>query len=219
PVDSGDVFLAHFAAQSLPPLPQLKWLGYLSTTSVYGNKEGALVDEDTAVAPTSTRGQRRVLAEQGWLNWGQTRQVPTYIFRLAGIYGAGRNALARVQAGTARRIYKEGQLFSRIHVADIAQILYASMRGVAPHKTRLYNICDDMPAPPQDVIAYAAQTLGLAPPALINYDEADLSVMAKSFYTENKRVDNQRIKDELGVRLLYANYKIGLDDIFQKGDF
>jgi len=163
------------------------------------------------------RGQRRVDAEAAWGKLAAAHNVPIHYFRLAGIYGPGRNQLAALKAGTARRIDKPGQVFSRIHVADIAAILHASM--AKPHAGRAYSVCDDEPAPPQEVVAYAAQLMGVDAPPLIAFEDAELSLMAKSFYGENKRIQNTRIKQELGVTLAYPNYREGLRALFDAGDF
>ena len=188
----------------------LRWLGYLSTTGVYGDRGGDWVDEATPPRPSGRRGEARLDAENGWLALWREAGVPVHVFRLAGIYGPGRSALDAVRAGTARRIDKPGQVFSRIHVADIVAVLEASMRR--PHPGAVYNVCDDEPAPPSEVIAHACALLGVAPPPLVAYDEvaATLSPMARSFYAESKRVSNRRIKEELGVRLRYPDYRAGL---------
>jgi nucleoside-diphosphate-sugar epimerase len=182
----------------------LDWVGYLSTTGVYGDHAGGWVDETTPLAPTTRRGMARVSAESEWA----ALNLPLHIFRLAGIYGPGRGPFAKVRNGTARRIVKDGQVFSRIHVDDIAQVLEASIRQ--PDPGAIYNLCDDDPAPPQDVIAYAAKLLGLPVPPAIAFEDADLTPMARSFYAESKRVRNDRIKDELGVRLIHPTYRDGL---------
>ena len=183
---------------------QFDWVGYLSTTGVYGDHGGNWVDEDTPLVPTGTRGKRRVIAEAAWTDLG----LPLHIFRLAGIYGPGRGPFAKVRAGTARRIIKPGQVFSRIHADDIAQVLLASIER--PNPIRAYNVCDDDPAPPQDVIAHAARLLGLPMPPEEDFETADMHPMARSFYGESKKVRNTRMKQELGVRLLYPDYKTGL---------
>ena len=180
----------------------LQWTAYLSTTGVYGNHDGGWVDEETPVTPSSARARRRVLAEQQWQEFG------AHIFRLPGIYGPGRSQLDAVKDGTARRIIKLNQIFSRIHVEDIASILVASI--AKPNAHRVYNVADDEPCPPQDVVAYAAQLLGVAPPPEIKFEEANLSPMARSFYDDSKRVSNARIKAELGIALKYPNYRVGL---------
>lgn len=195
----------------------INWLGYLSTTGVYGDHGGAWIDEDTPPGPLGARGQRRVDAEAAWGKLAAAHDVPIHYFRLAGIYGPGRNQLASLKSGTARRIDKPEQVFSRIHVADIAAILRASM--ARPHAGRAYSVCDDEPAPPQEVVAYAAQLMGIDAPPLIAFEDADLSPMAKSFYGENKRIKNTRIKQELGVTLAYPSYREGLRALFDAGEF
>ena len=196
---------------------QMKWLGYLSTTGVYGDHGGAWIDEETPPGPLSARGQRRVDAEGAWGALAAAHDLPLHYFRLAGIYGPGRNQLASLKAGTARRIDKPGQVFSRIHVDDIAQVLRASM--AAPNAGRAYSVCDDEAAPPQDVVAFAAALLGVEAPPCIAFDEAELSEMARSFYGENKRIKNQRIKQELGVSLVYPTYREGLTALYESGAF
>jgi nucleoside-diphosphate-sugar epimerase len=192
----------------------LAWAGYLSTTGVYGDRDGGWVDEDSALEPTGARGQKRVAAEAAWLALQRDHAVPVHLFRLAGIYGPGRNALATVQAGQAKRIDKPGQVFSRIHVHDIATVLEASM--ARPNPGRVYNVCDDDPAPPAEVIGHACQLLGVAPPPLVPFEQAELSPMARSFYRDNKRVSNRRIKEELGAALAYPNYKAGLEVLLRE---
>jgi nucleoside-diphosphate-sugar epimerase len=203
PDDIGDPVLDHWAP-ALGRLDRVVWAGYLSTTGVYGDRAGGWVDETSPLEPTGARGQRRVAAEEGWRGLG----LPMHLFRLAGIYGPGRSALDTVRAGRARRVVKPGQVFSRIHVADIATVLEASITRPDPGAT--YNLCDDNPAPPDEVIAYAAELLGLPAPPEIPFDSAELSEMARSFYADNKRVSNARIKRELGVTLAYPDYRSGL---------
>jgi nucleoside-diphosphate-sugar epimerase len=220
PEANGDPVLRHHAADIadlVDDVPALRWLGYLSTTAVYGDHNGGWVDEDTPVAPTSDRARRRVEAERAWLKLERTRGVPVHVFRLAGIYGPGRNALVDVQRGAARRIHKPGQVFSRIHVEDIAAALAASM--ARPRPGRIYNVCDNEPAPGDDVITHACQLLGREPPPLVSFDDAapKLSEMARSFYADNKRVRNDRIKRELGVMLRYPTYRIGLETLLAVG--
>ncbi|MEK9660571.1 MAG: SDR family oxidoreductase [Alphaproteobacteria bacterium] len=193
----------------------LAWCGYLSTTGVYGDHGGGWVDEATPLTPTTERGRRRVDAEAGWCALWRDARVPVHLFRLAGIYGPGRSALETVRAGQARRIVKPGQVFSRVHVDDIAAVLEASI--VRPNPGAAYNVCDDDPAPPQDVIAHACDLLGVAAPPETPFDDAELSDMARSFYAENKRVSNGRIKDELGVRLAYPDYRAGLAALLAAG--
>ena len=202
PDASGDPILRDHADELRAARPD--WVGYLSTTAVYGDHQGGWVDEDTPLTPATARGQARVDAERGWAALG----LPLHIFRLAGIYGPGRGPFEKVRDGTARRILKPGQVFSRIHVDDIAQVVAASMN--APRPGAIYNLCDDDPAPPEDVIAHAAELLGLPLPPAIPYDQADLTPMARSFYAESKRVRNDRIKSELGITLLHPTYRQGL---------
>lgn len=196
---------------------QLKWLGYLSTTGVYGDHGGAWIDEETPPGPLSARGQRRVDAEGAWGALAAAHDLPLHYFRLAGIYGPGRNQMASLKTGTARRIDKPGQVFSRIHVEDIAQILRASM--AAPNAGRAYSVCDDEAAPPQDVVAFAAALMGVEEPPCVAFEEAEMSEMARSFYGENKRIKNQRIKQELGVSLIYPTYREGLTALYESGAF
>ncbi len=194
--------------RDLAALGHLAWLGYLSTTGVYGDRGGAWVDESSALAPSGERGRRRAAAEAGWLALHRRHGLPVHIFRLAGIYGPGRSALDAVRQGRARRIDKPGQVFSRVHVADIVQVLRASM--ARPDPGAIYNVADDDPAPPEAVIAHACRLLGVAPPPLVPFAEAELTPMARSFYEDNKRVANRRIKAALGVRLRYPGYRDGL---------
>ncbi len=205
PGEGGDPVLAAIADGIARAAPHLEWAGYLSTTGVYGDHDGGWVDEQTPLAPTTQRGRLRQEAEAAWQ---AIPALPLHIFRLAGIYGPGRGPFAKVRAGRARRIIKPGQVFSRIHVDDIAQVLAASMH--APDPGAIYNLCDDDPAPPQDVIGFAAKLLGLPIPEAVAFEDAEMSEMARSFYAESKRVRNDRIKDELGVRLRYPSYREGL---------
>jgi nucleoside-diphosphate-sugar epimerase len=186
----------------------LAWAGYLSTTGVYGDRGGGWVDESAARAPSGERGRRRVAAEDGWLALWREHRVPVHLFRLAGIYGPGRSALDVVRSGRAKRIDKPGQVFSRIHVEDIASVLRASI--ARPDPGAAYNVCDDDPAPPAEVTAFACELLGAPVPPLVPLEKADLSPMARSFYDDNRRVDNGRIKRDLGVTLAYPDYRTGL---------
>lgn len=204
PNDDGDPVIAALGDAIAARRDRLDWVGYLSTTGVYGDHSGGWVDEDTPLAPSTRRGMLRVKAEAQW----QALDLPLHIFRLAGIYGPGRGPFSKVRSGTARRIVKPGQVFSRTHVDDIAQVLAASIARSNPGA--VYNVCDDDPAPPQDVIAHAAKLLGLPPPPEVDFDTAEMSPMARSFYAESKRVRNDRIKDELGVTLIHPDYRRGL---------
>ena len=184
------------------------WLGYLSTTGVYGDRQGDWVDEDSPLAPSTRRGRDRVAAEAGWQALAAAHGLPLHIFRLAGIYGPGRGPFEKVRNGTARRIVKPGQVFSRIHAEDIAQVLAASI--AQPDPGAIYNLCDDDPAPPEDVLEHAARLLGLPPPPAEDFATAAMTPMARSFYAESKRVSNARIKRELGIRLIHPDYRSGL---------
>lgn len=210
PGSNGDPVLRHHK-DDIARLSDLAWVGYLSTTGVYGDRKGEWVDEGCERTPSGTRGERRVVAEDGWLDLRRTHQVPVHLFRLAGIYGPGRNALETVRSGRARRVDKPGQVFSRIHVDDIAQILKASIEHLNPGTA--YNVCDDEAAAPQTVIEYACTLLQVDPPPLVPFDEADLSEMARSFYADNKRVSNERIKQELMVSLKWPTYREGLQGL------
>lgn len=205
PNEGGDPVLSTHADDIAAACPS--WIGYLSTVGVYGDHGGAWVDEDTPCKPVSKRSVQRVAAENAWLDFAANHALAVQIFRLAGIYGPGRNAFENFRKGTARRLIKPGQVFNRVHVADIAGVLDAAM---AQPSTRIFNVTDDEPAPPQDVVAYAAELLGIDPPPEIPFDSADLSPMARSFYGENKRVSNRRVKQELRYKFLYPNYRIAL---------
>ncbi len=208
PDASGDPFLA-----AIPDLEgaEAAWVGYLSTTGVYGDHQGAWVDEETPLTPSTDRGRQRVLAEAQW----QATGLPLHIFRLAGIYGPGRGPFEKVRDGTARRIIKPGQMFSRIHVDDIGTVLAASI--ARPNPGRVYNVCDDDPAAPEDVLGHAATLLGLPLPPEVPFDQAEMTPMARSFYAESKRVRNARIKQELGVSLAYPTYREGLAGLLAQG--
>lgn len=204
----GDALAAHAA--------QIAWAGYLSTTSVFGDRGGAWVDEDAGLAPSSARGEARVVAEGAWRDLMATSGLPVHIFRLAGIYGPGRGPFQKVRDGATRRIVKPGQVFGRIHVEDIATVLEASI--ARPRPGAAYSVCDDLPAPPEDVIAEAAQLLGLPIPPAVAFEDAELSPMARSFYGECKRTSNRLLHDELGVTLAYPSYREGLRALLAQGD-
>ena len=214
PDGSGDPALDRHA-DDIAALPGLAWLGYLSTTGVYGDRAGGWVDEASELRPSGPRGRRRVAAEAGWLGLWRRHGVPVHIFRLAAIYGPGRSPFDALRADTARRIAKPGQVFSRIHVDDLASVLIASI--ARPRPGAIYNVCDDEPAAPEAVVAHAASLLGLPAPPLMPFEAAGLSPMARSFYDDNKRVSNALIKKELGVRLRYPNYRAGLAAILAAG--
>ncbi|HEX3536400.1 MAG TPA: SDR family oxidoreductase [Stellaceae bacterium] len=218
PDEAGDPVLGVHAAE-IAAMPGLAWLGYLSTTGVYGDRGGAWVDETSELRPTGERGSRRAAAEAGWLDLHRCTGVAVHIFRLAGIYGAGRSPFDALRAGTAKRIAPDerrpGQVFSRIHVDDLAAILLASI--ARPRPGAIYNVCDDEPAAPADVVAHAAALLGINPPPLIPFAQAALSPTARSFYDDNKRVSNALMKRELGVGLRYPDYRAGLAAILAAG--
>jgi nucleoside-diphosphate-sugar epimerase len=207
PDEAGDPVLDAHAGE-IAALPGLAWIGYLSTTGVYGDRGGGWVDEESQLRPSGERGRRRVAAEAGWLDLWRQRGAPVQIFRLAGIYGPRRSPFDALRAGTAKRIDRPVQVFSRIHVEDLASVLIASM--ARPRPGAVYNVCDDEPAAPEAVVAHAAALLGMPPPPLVPFDEAELSPMARSFWSDNKRVSNRRIKEELGVTLRYPDYRAGL---------
>ncbi|MCA0273964.1 MAG: SDR family oxidoreductase [Proteobacteria bacterium] len=216
PDEAGDPVLAAHAEDLARAAPHLKWLGYLSTTGVYGDHDGGWVDETTPLTPTTVRGRSRALAECQWQGLATETGLPLHIFRLAGIYGPGRGPFEKVRNGTARRIVKENQYFSRIHVDDIATVLQASI--ARPDPGAIYNVADDDPSPPEDVLAEAAQLLGLPLPPEVSFDEAEMTPLARSFYAESKRVRNERIKAELGVTLAYPDYHAGLKALMASGE-
>jgi nucleoside-diphosphate-sugar epimerase len=209
PGEDGDPVLAELRDEIAKRAGQFAWVGYLSTTGVYGDHQGDWVDENAPLTPATKRGIARVKAEAAW---SAIDGLPLHIFRLAGIYGPGRGPFAKVRNGTARRIIKPGQVFSRTHVADIARVLDASIRR--PNPGTAYNVCDNDPAPPEDVIGYAAELLGMPVPPAEDFETAEMTPMARSFYAESKKVRNERIKGELGVELLYPDYKSGLKALF-----
>lgn len=209
PDADGDPVLRHHASGLAASNAQ--WIGYLSTIGVYGDCQGAWVDETTLPKPTSGRSIRRLAAEQQWLDFSGRTGKQVELFRLAGIYGPGRSAIDNLRDGTARRIIKPGQVFNRIHVADIANVLVAAISQ--PHRHDTYNVTDNEPGPPQDVVAHAAQLLGVLIPPDVPYEAANLSPMGRSFYDENKRVRNDRIKTVLGVTLQFPTYREGLSGI------
>jgi nucleoside-diphosphate-sugar epimerase len=215
PGTAGDPVIA-LLREALIGAENLEWIGYLSTVGVYGDHGGAWVDEATPPNPQSGRSVERVRAETEWQILGEERHVPVALFRLSGIYGPGRNALVQIAEGTARRLVKPGQVFNRIHVADIATAVAA---GAARKASGVFNVTDDEPGPPQDVVAFAAEIAGKPVPPAIDFETADLSPMARSFYGENKRVGNKRLAPDLGVRLAYPTYREGLTAHWKDGSW
>lgn len=206
PGPEGDPALRDFA-EAIAASPA-RWLGYLSTTGVYGDHGGGWVDETTPLTPSTRRGHERVAAEAAWQRLAADHGLPLHIFRLAGIYGPGRGPFEKLRGGTARRIVKPGQVFSRIHADDIAQVLTASI--ARPDPGAIYNVCDDEPAPPEQVLETAATLLGVPVPPAEDFATAEMTPMARSFYAESKRVANDRIKRDLGVALRYPDHRAGL---------
>jgi len=216
PSAEGEPTLARFG-HLVEAASNVRWIGYLSTTGIYGDCGGAWVDETTPPNPQSRASEQRLTAEQAWLEMGRRTGQAVHLFRLAGIYGPGRNALANLARGTARRIVKPGQVFNRIHVEDIAATLVSSLGQ--PSAGAIYNVSDDEPAPPEDVVAYAAWLAGTEPPPEIPFETADLSPVARSFYGENKRVSNRLIRSGLGVGLRYPTYREGLQALYAAGEY
>ena len=214
PGREGDPVLGCYRDE-IAKLGTLEWIGYLSTVGVYGDQQGNWVDEATAPKPNSERTEARVTAEQAWIDFGAETGVPVQVFRLAGIYGPGRSVFDKLAAGTARRVNKNGQVFSRIHVEDIARALEASM--ARPRAGAIYNVADDEPAAPGDIVAYAAGMIGATAPPEIDFEDADLSSMARSFYEGSRRIGNALIKSELGVALRYPTYREGLASLKPPG--
>jgi len=209
PSETGDPVIDSHRTE-LVELGSLQWIGYLSATSVYGDRAGALVTEADTLVPASTRARKRAHAESLWLDLWQRDGLPVHLFRLAGIYGSGRSALDQVRAGRAKRIDKPGQKFSRIHVDDIATALVASLE--APNPGAIYNLCDDEPAPSAEVTAYACKLLGLDPPPLVPFDEAmkEMSPMAREFWADSRQISNRLMHEDLGITLRYPTYREGL---------
>jgi len=214
PEEAGDPVL-NAARAAIAQMPTLEWIGYLSTVGVYGDYGGAWVNEKTTCRPVSKRSVMRVKAEQAWLKLGEEIGRPVAILRLSGIYGPGRNGLVNLENGTARRLVKPGQVFNRIHCDDIAGALWQLIEG---NTGGIFNVTDDEPAPPQDVVAYAASLMGVEPPPEIPFETAQLSPMARSFYGENKRVANAAIK-AAGYSLRFPDYRAAFDHMWASGDW
>ena len=206
PDANGDPVLAQHREEIVSLADRIAWLGYLSTTAVYGDRNGGWVDETSELKPASARGARRVDAEKEWLKLAP--EVPAHVFRLAGIYGPGRGPLEKIRAPDAKRVIKEGQVFGRTHIEDIANVCEASI--ARPNPGGVYNVTDDLTCPPQEVLEYAADLLNIPHPPAVDFETAEMSAMARSFYGENKRVSNEKIKSDLGVTLKYPTYREGL---------
>ncbi len=215
PGQAGDPLIRLAGDRIATLMPRLQWIGYLSTVGVYGDHKGARIDEETSIRPVSARSVERVAAEDGWMAIGETIGVPTAVLRLSGIYGPGRNAFCNLDKGTARRLVKPGQVFNRIRVEDIG----AAGRFLADRSIGgIFNVTDDEPAPPQDVVAEAALLMGIAPPPETPFETAELSPMARSFYGENKRVSNARLK-ALGFQFRYPEYRMSLAELWSSGQW
>lgn len=221
PGTDGDPVLRHYGADISAHAPGLGWIGYLSTVGVYGDWQGAWVDEASELRPMSTRGRARVAAERGWLDLTAASDPSVTVFRLSGIYGPGRSAVDGLDAGTARRIIKPGQIFNRIHVDDIAGAVIASIDHVTSSAggRAVYNVTDHEPAPPQDVVAYAATCMVRPVPPDIPFADAQLSEMGRSFYAETKRVSNARLIADLGYRFRFPTYRDGIADIARRAGY
>lgn len=212
PGEDGDPALLHHRAD-LDAAEGLQWLCYYSTVGVYGDFGGAWIDETAPLVPRNDRSDRRVLAEQAWRDYARQRGVPLTILRLAGIYGPDRSTFDKLRDGTSRPVVKPGQVFNRIHVEDIGRV---TALAAAARLDGTFNLGDDEPAPPQEVIRHAAGMLGMVPPPEVPFDAADMTPMQRSFYADNKRVSNAAIKRALGIELLYPTYRDGLASIFEK---
>ncbi len=207
---TGDAVLHHHG-QDISKLKNLKWLGYLSTTGIYGDRGGEWVDDNSPPAPTSTRGRQRLKAETGWLELFHDHGLPVHIFRLGSIYGPDKGQLANLLAGRGKKIIQPGQYFSRIHVADIMQVLTASIQS--PNAGRSYNVVDDLPTSNAEVLDHICDLLGRPRLPPVNINDAEISPLMRSFYGENKRVRNRRIKKEFGIILKYPTYKQGFSTL------
>lgn len=206
PTEAGDPVLTQHRDDLLQS-PSLRWLCYFSTVGVYGDFGGEWIDEDAPARPVNERSRQRVIVEEQWRAFARERGVPLLILRLAGIYGPGRSAFDKLRAGDARRIVKPGQVFNRIHVRDIGRV---TALAAARRLAGTFNLADDEPAPPQDLVTFAAELLGTLPPPEVRFEDAQLTPMARSFYSDNKRVRNTRIKDALGIELQHPTYREGL---------
>lgn len=217
-ISPGDVdpVLAMLPGDLRESCPNLRWIGYLSTVGVYGNHDGAWVDEETEPKPVSKRSIQRVDAERAWMKAAKTADVPLAIFRLSGIYGPGRNAFMNIEKGTARRLVKPGQVFNRIHCEDIATAVNQAMdKDIGG----IFNVTDNEPSPPQDVVTFAHELMDIEPPQEIDFESADLSPMARSFYGENKRVSNAKSKSMLEMDYAWPDYRTALTRMWEDGSW
>ena len=213
PDDNGDPLLPQLSGELSAAMPKLEWIGYLSTVGVYGDHKGAWVDETSLCLPSNRRSQDRLKAEAAWQGFAQDRKVPLAILRLSGIYGPGRNAFCNLEDGSAKRIIRKGQVFNRIHIDDIAgAVQHLAAKGLGG----IFNVSDNEPAPPQDVVTFAAEMMGVQPPPEIDYDSATLSPMARSFYGEVKRVSNKKLTDS-GYQFRQPDYRRAFTQMWQSG--
>jgi hypothetical protein len=208
--------VAHAFGETIFSAPLLRTIVYLSTVGVYGDHRGEWIDEHAPVHPANDRSRNRLRAEREWKALASEQGSNLHILRLAGIYGPGRNALENLRNGRAKRIIKPGQVFNRIHVEDIARTISACLNRNGQHEIRVWNVADNEPAPPQDVVTYAADMIGIAPPKEVAFEDAELSPMARSFYSDNKRISNRALREELGVSLACPTYRDGLRDIAER---
>jgi len=214
PKDGHDLIFKEFNKEIIKNKNKIKWVGYLSSTGVYGNHDGAWVTEKSECKGDSSSNKARIAAEKEWMSLYENYNIPVHIFRIAGIYGPGRSVIDKIKSGKSHSIYKENQFFSRIHVKDIAGILYASINN--PTKGEIYNLSDDMPAASHEVDLYAAKLMSYPNLKIVNYKEANLSEMAKEFFSSNKKVSNAKVKEVLSYDFLFPNYEAGLINIFKK---
>ena len=211
PTENGDPVL-RFYMETLRSLNKLEWVGYLSSTSVYGDTGDRNASENFKTKPTTPHGRRRAKAEKDWLRLWSEFDVPVHVFRLAAIYGPGRSVIDRLKKGSAQNIIKPDHYFSRIHIDDIVSSLKASM--LVPNAGQIYNLCDDEPAMSSDVVCFAAKLMGINPPPEILFKNAQMSKTHRSFYSENRSISNSKLKNDLNVKLSYPNYRLGLSKIF-----
>ncbi|MEE2773562.1 MAG: SDR family oxidoreductase [Pseudomonadota bacterium] len=214
PVGDKDIVLEKFSSSINLFAKKINWLGYLSTTGVYGNYHGEWVDEESSLNSRSDLGKNRILAEKNWIEISKSADCPLYIFRLAGIYGPERSYIERLQKGVARKIITQDHYFNRIHVDDISGIVIKALNF--PNLADIYNVSDDLPCPGYKVVEEAARLLNISTVEEIDFKDAQLSEMAKSFYLESKRISNRKLKEKLNYGLLFPNYKKGLLSILKK---